>query len=90
MTNEQRLVAGAHANGYVNRVPPFDPEAGEHLWIWAALFRANPGTETPMLDGENLLSVQGIDCYYCEQEYSPELAARRCLGRVVRRALRVS
>jgi hypothetical protein len=54
---------------------------GEHLWIVAGVWRvANPTAEQFMLDTENLLSLEGPGCYVCEEDYSPDLAMRRCPG----------
>lgn len=80
--------AGQYAvdGAQLDRTPEFDPRTGEHLWIWIVVFRAQPQligdpTHTPILDMENLLSVSGPGCLYCEQDYSARLAARRCKGR---------
>lgn len=81
----------------LDRIPPYDPRSGEHLWSWAVLYRAAPDklgdpTHTPILDMENLLSVAGPGCYYCEAVYTPLLASRRCpgdqLAQAVERAVR--
>lgn len=71
----------------LDRIPDYDPRTGEHLWIVTTAHRVDPEqwrsgdpTATPMLDHENLLSVAGPGCYYCEQYYSPLLATRRCRG----------
>lgn len=63
-----------------NRIPDYDKRSGEHLWTIITMYRWAPGTETPMLDTENLLSVQGPDCYHCEKPYTKQLATRRCTG----------
>lgn len=72
-------------DGQVDRIPPYDPRSGQHLWVWLMAFRANPAlmddpTHTPMLDRETLLSIKGPGCYYCEQPYTPRLLRRRCPG----------
>lgn len=64
-----------------DRVPDFDPRTGEHLWTIVNMYRWNPGTESPILDMENLLTVQGPGCFYCEQVYTPQAAKRRCKGK---------
>jgi hypothetical protein len=65
----------------LDRTPPFDPRTGEHLWTMITMYRwGGPGVERPTLDMENLLSVVGPGCYYCEQPYSEYLAKRRCKG----------
>jgi hypothetical protein len=64
--------------GNTDRIPKYQ---GDHLWTWIVLFRAAPGTETHMLDSENLLRVVGITCYYCGLEHSKVIAGRLCRGR---------
>lgn len=69
----------------VYRVPDFDPRSAEHLWMVITMYRVRPEqwqdeTHTPMLDGENLLSITVPGCYYCEQLWTPLLATRRCKG----------
>jgi hypothetical protein len=71
--------------GQVDRIPPFDRQRRAHLWTIMVAFRVDPErmtdpTETPMLDGENLLTLQGPGCFYCEAAYTPVLAGRRCTG----------
>lgn len=64
-----------------DRVPDFDPRTGAHLWTVVSMFRWNPGTESPMLDMENLLTIQGPGCFYCGQPYTAHIAKRRCRGK---------
>lgn len=71
----------------LDRIPDYDPRSGEHLWVVAGAWRVTPDqwtssdpAVTPILDQENLLSVAGPGCYYCEAYYSPRLAKRRCPG----------
>jgi hypothetical protein len=71
----------------VDRIPDYDPRSGDHLWVITTAFRVDPArwsspdpTVTPMLDHENLLSVAGPGCFYCEQVYTSLLATRRCKG----------
>lgn len=49
-----------------NRVPAF---AGEHLWTWTAVFRAELCAKAPTLSSENLLRIVGISCHYCHRQY---------------------
>lgn len=70
-----------------DRIPDYDPRTGDHLWVVTTAYRVVPEqwhsgdpTVTPMLDMENLLSVAGPGCFYCEQVYTPLLATRRCKG----------
>lgn len=52
---------------------------GEHLWTWAAAWRCvDPESDTVNLDSENLLTISGPGCFYCEEPYSPRVAHRRC------------
>lgn len=70
----------------IDRIPPFDPRSGDHLWITTACWRVdpdrwlNPGGDPVHLDTENMLYVGGLGCYYCEREYTPQLRMRRCKG----------
>lgn len=66
--------------GEFDRVPPYDPRSGDHLWTIASMYRWNPGTEHPHLNPENLLLIAGPGCYYCAEPYTPRLATRRCPG----------
>lgn len=68
-----------------DKTPEYDVRTGDHLWIVATMYRVTPEnwgdkTHTPMLDSENLLTIQGPGCFYCEQPWSPLLASRRCKG----------
>ena len=68
-----------------DRTPEYDPRTGAHLWMVLTMYQVDPAaftdpTRTPMLDRENLLSVQGPGCFHCEQVYTPNLATRRCKG----------
>lgn len=55
---------------------------GQHLWIVVPMFRVNPEAERVDLDGENLLSIEGPGCFWCEQPWTSELAAKPCGGPV--------
>lgn len=87
MTGREWTGTGQHIKvDAVDRIPEFDPRTGDHLWNVIAMFRINPAaaadpTATPMLDGENLLSILGPGCFYCEEVYTPRLALRRCRGK---------
>lgn len=69
----------------VRTVPPFDQQTGAHLWMMLVGFRVHPdrwdNANPPLLDGENMLGIQGPVCYYCERPWSPSLAQARCKGR---------
>ena len=67
----------------IDRIPEFDERTGDHLWSVMSMYRVQPAmwqdpTATPHLDAENLLTVQGPFCYYCEKPYTSLLATRRC------------
>lgn len=71
----------------VNRTPDYDPRTAEHLWVVITCYQIDPErwnsddpTVIPILDVENLLSVTGVGCYYCEEYYTPRLGRRRCPG----------
>ena len=71
---------------FTDRVPDFDPRSGDHLWTVVTMYRVDPRlwgdpAHLALLDAENLLSVAGPGCFYCERVYTPTLAARRCPGR---------
>lgn len=69
-----------HVDGRFNRIPGF---SGEHFWILTGAWRIDPVkamTEDVILDTENLYSVEGPECYYCEQPFTPLLASHRCPG----------
>lgn len=69
---------------HVDRIPDYDPRTGDHLWTMITIYRINPanlnGNGPGLLDRENLLSIQGPGCYYCELPYSELLDKRRCRG----------
>lgn len=70
-----------HVPGDIDRIPEFDKRTGDHLWAIFTMYRwGGPTVETPTLDMENLLSVLGPGCFYCNQEWSERLATRRCPG----------
>ncbi len=59
------------------------PQAdGEHTWVVMPAYLVNPTVEQGVLDRENLLYVTGPFCYWCEEPFSKELAARPCPGDV--------
>ncbi len=54
---------------------------GEHLWIVVSMFRVVPRDEGKyFLDTENLLTIEGPGCYWCEDKWTPELASKPCKG----------
>jgi hypothetical protein len=64
-------------------IPPWDPRSGDHYWIVAVAFRVDPARfdgEQINLDQENIATIAGVGCYYCERAYEPRLLRRRCTG----------
>lgn len=58
-----------------------DQVAGEHLWVVTSMFRVRPEPNARyIMDTENLLTIEGPGCFWCEQTWSPELARRPCRG----------
>lgn len=64
------------------RADPPAQVAGEHLWILAGMWAVKPEPRKGqyLLDVENLVTLTGPGCWYCEQPWTPELAAARCAG----------
>lgn len=70
--------------GYLDKISPYNPRSREHFWLMITAFKVEParwakGT-APMLDRENIVNVSGPACFYCELEYTPQLAQRACRG----------
>jgi hypothetical protein len=77
---------GVHVKieGPVRQIPEYDPHSAEHLWVVLPMYRVDPKNltdgETGYLDRENLLTIEGPGCYYCEKPYTKNLLMRRCTG----------
>lgn len=84
MTEYQVQGSGISADVHsrqIHPVPDFDKRKGEHLWTVLACYQVkDPTAENLTLDHENLLTVAGPGCYYCEQPYSDRMKYRRCRG----------
>lgn len=53
---------------------------GRHLWIFAGMWRVqNPAASHQNFDVENLLTVEGPGCFWCEQTWKPTIGAK-CPG----------
>jgi hypothetical protein len=91
MADRQIVPTGQHIQvDPVDRIPDYDPRAGNHLWSMTGLWQVDPqqwssgdASITPFLDHENLLSIAGPGCFYCEQVYTPLLASRRRGGQLM-------
>lgn len=59
---------------------------GRHLWIMTGAWTVSPRSleagDTTLMDRENLIAFGGPGCFKCEQEYTPQLAARGCDGKI--------
>lgn len=55
-------------------------QPGVHLWVVLSMYRVNPRKERFDLDMENLLTIEGPCCYWCEMAFSEAEAKRRCRG----------
>lgn len=55
---------------------------GKHLWIMAGVWRVTPpfGGQQVLLDMENLISLDGPGCFWCEEHWTPALAQQPCKG----------
>lgn len=62
---------------YNAKIP--DQVKGEHLWILASVYRVTPHQDEYLLDMENLISIDGPGCFWCEELWSPEIAAKPCV-----------
>lgn len=67
------------AVGFHNREMP-GRELGKHLWVVMSVFRVSPGLKRFDLDRENLLTIEGPGCYWCEQPWTEELSRQPCGG----------
>lgn len=65
--------------GRVNQVP--DLVEGRHSWVVMNTYRiGDPSSQIGYLDAENLLSITGPFCFWCEETHTEELAAQPCPG----------
>lgn len=59
------------------RMPEFK---GRHLWVFVGMWQvANPAASAQDFDMENLLSIDGPGCFWCEQVWRPTIGAK-CPG----------
>ncbi len=57
--------------------PPF---TGRHLWVVVSCWHvAEPAREQYILDVENLVTLAGPACFWCEAPWSPTIGTR-CFG----------
>lgn len=73
--------------GGVNQLPEYDPRSGDHYWIVPVVFRvacpakfADASADPLVLDRENLVYVQSVGCFFCEEPYRNGMEHRRCPG----------
>lgn len=65
--------------GFKNRDMPRTP--GKHTWIAMSVFGVDPTAKRWHFDRENLISVEGPGCYWCEEPYRPGMEKTECPGR---------
>ena len=54
--------------------PPF---TGRHLWVVVSTWHiAEPARDQYILDVENLITIDGPACYWCEETWSPTIGAK--------------
>lgn len=62
---------------YHQPLPEFE---GRHLWAFFGVWRVeNPAAAHQNFDMENLLTVVGPGCFWCEQPWKPTIGAK-CPG----------
>jgi len=70
----QRYEAGGRWRG---QMPPFD---GRHLWIVLAVYRVtDPARVRQLMGPGNLLTVEGVGCFWCGKEWTATVGAH-CAG----------
>jgi hypothetical protein len=53
---------------------------GRHMWVVAAVWRVtNPAATNKDLDLENLLTLEGPGCWFCQQKWKPTIGSK-CPG----------
>lgn len=53
---------------------------GRHLWCFFGVWQvANPAASAQNFDVENLLTVEGPGCWWCEQQWKPTIGSK-CPG----------
>mgnify|MGYP001569789450 CR=1 FL=1 len=54
---------------------------GQHLWICVAMYRVKPAISVEYhLDTENLLTIEGPGCYWCEEPWTEAVAKTPCVA----------
>ena len=65
----------------VNRYNQDVPQTpGKHLWTFVGVWKVdNPVATRQLFDSENMLTVVGPGCFWCEQQWSPTIGVK-CPG----------
>lgn len=70
--------------GTVDRIPHFN---GEHLWVATILYEirnpvefVNQENGPVLLDYDNMILGPLMGCYYCEQQFHPNMLKKPCGG----------
>lgn len=58
---------------------PLPQFVGEHMWVLTAMWQVDPAAAHKVLDLDNLLTMDGPLCYWCDQLYAPTIE-ERCPG----------
>lgn len=67
-------VVGFHGRKLPAQVP------GAHLWVVLSMFQIEPTAGRFFLDRENLLTIEGPGCFWCELPWTEKVAANPCTG----------
>lgn len=82
MSDEVELIAtGVKQQGNPRKIHATMPEyVGKHLWIFVAVFAVQePARSNQDFDSENLLTIEGPGCYWCEQVWKSTIGSK-CPG----------
>jgi len=59
---------------------PYPPFTGRHLWTFLGVWKVdNPAASHQNFDMENLITVSGPGCFWCEQVWDPTMGSK-CPG----------
>jgi hypothetical protein len=68
----------------LHRIPEYDPKLRQHFWIIPVAYAVDPRSwkegDSPMLNANNICSIPGAGCYYCERVYTHVEGLKSCRG----------
>jgi hypothetical protein len=71
---------GIRAQGDAKYSATLPEPNGRHLWVFLGMWQvANPAASHQNFDMENLLTVEGPGCFWCEQKWVPTIGSK-CPG----------